>query len=70
MARNPGDTWSTLVLRVWYEDAPSEFRARIIAQDTDGHPVTAAFAGRDELLEAIGRWIDHQRDGGATPPGR
>ncbi len=61
MAGQPDDPWSTLVLRVWFEDAPDGFRARIMTRDADGDPVTAAFARRDDLLAALRAWIDEQR---------
>jgi hypothetical protein len=58
-----GDARSALILRVWLEDGPTSFRARLTALDTHAegtpHSVTIAVASSPaEVINAVAEWLD------------
>jgi hypothetical protein len=54
------DRSAALLLRVWTEQGSDQFRARLMAIDSgQGSDRTVALASSpDEVLEAVGRWLD------------
>jgi hypothetical protein len=73
-ARHTGDRRSALLVRVWLEDGPETFRARLTALDDDGedapHALTVAVASSPgEVVTAVGEWLDgFMRNHGDTEP--
>jgi hypothetical protein len=54
------DRSAALLLRVWTEEGSDQFRARLMAVGSgQGSDRTVALASSpDEVLEAVGRWLD------------
>jgi hypothetical protein len=48
---------NVLIVRVWFEETPAGFRARMIYDVDRTAPTTAVFANPDTLLAAVGDWV-------------
>lgn len=62
------DRSAALLLRVWIEEGSDQFRARVMAVGSgEGGDRTVALASSpDEVLEAVGHWLDEYLQRGAS----
>lgn len=54
------DRSAALVVRVWSEDHPDHFRARVTAVGLDGSEdrTVAVASSHQEVLDAVSEWLD------------
>jgi len=57
MAGNREHSWSVLIVRVWFEDQPSGFRARVIYQGDGGGTTSRVFATPEAVETAVSNWL-------------
>ena len=67
------DRSATLIARVWLEDGPAGFRARLTSADTspgsEGDELTVAVASSaGDMVDAVRAWLDEFM-GQTDPPG-